>query len=652
MSKLTVAARVLEKLQKAPNREAKRVVQYLRGEGHRLPPQAEEAGLYSVMINQVTDLLDLMQDLKEMVFLVDRFAEAQQEYEPGFPPTSPLTQSYFYPHLYFDQAYGQAKETIGSVCLGLARAFQWHPQRLALLENLCHSQNSIFLHLGFSGKNIKLRDLRDGRELVSLNYSGYRGQKGDLIYARLLPSSPVSKVEEMITTPYLLKSSLTNWEHYLERHPDLQHWKTPSPWNYWLEFIDDGYCGHRRDAVFLDGLPEQATPPAKPDAKVSQYSLAQRWAPIALPESEGAPAGRPHMLFLMDEREGTVCKVDQTFGQWKPREIWDWLERHDLPPAGSELWLDDAELHAFLSPRMEQVKCGYRETLECLEVAVDKMHERFADPSEVCVVRHLGHREASQLFRSAQFFMREQPWKTLDSETVLAFLDPQGKQWGLVVMGSAGEQFGLAFYSSVDDALAALSGEFALPVFGFSSASECLVPSLDLDLIERENLELPGGEYPWIFSPRGVSQSQLRDLEWLLRQVPQLAQHQQLIEEGRRRLGVIDRLQNDPLHGYASAFLQSWGKESELAGQLAFLLAEFVLCELKPKTSLDKLGQIQALREIGYQYLQSQARKRKLNFALLCNLPDPQWKLRKAEVAVARRLSRFVREEMGGLDSP
>lgn len=653
MSKLTLSERILERLRKAPNRAATQVVRYLRSPDATSQPRCDEGSLYTEVINQVSYLIELMQDFKELSRLCDRFAEADEDYLPSYPPVSPVTNAFFYPHMFFDQAYGSARETLGQVCLQLGRAFSIHPQRLALLENLCQSRMGVYLHQGLVGNHIKLKDLLSGREFVAQSYSGYQGKAGDLLYARSLPSARGNQVEEMITTPYLLHDDLSEWQRYFERHPDALHLKHPPVWNYWLEFVFDGYVGHRDDAVFLEGLPDQAeTRPHRPDSPSQAvegcYSLSQRWSPAVVRESKKARPFRPSMLILVDEHRGTICKFDQRRQKWQPAEVADWLRRHALPPQGSQLWLDDSPLQAYLSEHLLDVQCELRESLPELERAMQSLSQHL-NPDQPSVVEILGRSEALQLFRSAHNFFVSRPWKTLDSETALAFRDRHDRQWGLVVMGSGGQEFGLAVYSSPAEAQAAIAGEEVMPVLGFSSAAEYQVGAQDLDLIERENLVLPNGEYPWVFAPltKTLSRTPLKDTEWLLRQVPRLAQNQhQPIEEQGLQLQLVVSPPSDLSERYAAIFLHYWGKNTDHAWQLADLLAHFATEKFAALKSSELQERMEALVAIGGQYLADQPRKKKLNLDYLRQLQVRECKFRPALASTAQLLRDFVRNEI------
>ncbi|MDP2958080.1 MAG: SEC-C metal-binding domain-containing protein [Longimicrobiales bacterium] len=64
--------------------------------------------------------------------------------------------------------------------------------------------------------------------------------------------------------------------------------------------------------------------------------------------------------------------------------------------------------------------------------------------------------EVAALFRAAAAFHRATPWKVVTSEQPVAAWMPGGRKWAMAVMGSGGEEFGLALYSQVSDYIAVL----------------------------------------------------------------------------------------------------------------------------------------------------------------------------------------------------
>ena len=219
--------------------------------------------LYANLMNQVTGLVEQMQDIKELGPLLDGWQEAEEEYQPGYPPTSPITTSYFTSWVCYDLHYGAAQETLGSICLKLGRAFGMHPERLRLLENLCHSHMGVFLNEGCSGAKLSLRDLVTGKAVAAIVPAGYHGNAGELWLARLLPPARFGLDWVVLTTPYVLVApGPTEWLQYFQRHGGAanyaQHMKQGTAGNYWMEFVFEGYLRHLAQAVFLTGLPDVA----------------------------------------------------------------------------------------------------------------------------------------------------------------------------------------------------------------------------------------------------------------------------------------------------------------------------------------------------------------------------------------------------------
>jgi len=110
--------------------------------------------------------------------------------------------------------------------------------------------------------------------------AGYRGRRGELWYARVLPPPLPDGTEHVVfTTPYLLlKPEKRDWQAYFSRTlpgaPPQDHFarherhmKFGPTRDYWNEFVLEAYVNHRTDVIFLEGLPD--VPESRPHSRIN-----------------------------------------------------------------------------------------------------------------------------------------------------------------------------------------------------------------------------------------------------------------------------------------------------------------------------------------------------------------------------------------------
>jgi len=101
----------------------------------------------------------------------------------------------------------------------------------------------VYLHEGREGDLVALRELATDEGYRAVVPSGYRGQRGELWYARVLPP-PVPDGYFARTLPGASRAAY-------ERH--MKYGLTNS---YWTEFVFEGYVNHQAEAIYLAGLPD------------------------------------------------------------------------------------------------------------------------------------------------------------------------------------------------------------------------------------------------------------------------------------------------------------------------------------------------------------------------------------------------------------
>jgi hypothetical protein len=230
--------------------------------------------------NQVSVMSQQLTALEEMAPFADILTEAEDLYMPSGPPMSPLTLSYFTCWAFFDVCVGPANETIGITTLKVGAAFGMHTQLLRLIRLMQESRMGLYTHEGAEGDRIILRDLATAAICHAIVPSGYRGQSGELWYARVLPPPMPDGSEHVVfTTPYvLLRPGMREWQAYLRRtlpgapeqariDANQRHMKYGPTRTYWNDFVFEGYVNHRTDAIYLAGLPD--IPESRPHSRVN-----------------------------------------------------------------------------------------------------------------------------------------------------------------------------------------------------------------------------------------------------------------------------------------------------------------------------------------------------------------------------------------------
>ncbi len=257
-----------------------------RGSGEDLHPA--HAAFVSAQ-NLVSVLSEALTEMKEMEPFVDLIGAAEDDYSPGSPPWSPLTQSFFTGWAFFDARVGTGGETLGTTILEVAARVPMPHDFLRLLPAMQGSRMGLFVQEAAPGADrgfpvVDLRELWTGVPCRALVPAGYAGTPGELWYARVLPpphgNGPPSVV---MTTPYILRRpGAADWKACIRRALEglpgggdaaaygeyMKFGPTP---RYWCDFVFEAYAGHRKEAIFLEGLPDD--PGSRPCSAVNDHGF-------------------------------------------------------------------------------------------------------------------------------------------------------------------------------------------------------------------------------------------------------------------------------------------------------------------------------------------------------------------------------------------
>ena len=181
---------------------------------------------------------------------------------------------------FFDACAGPANETIGTVVLEVGATFGTHPELLRLMRLMQDSRMGVYIHRGGEGDASVLEDLVTGAVYRAIVPAGYKGQKNENWYVRLLPPPfPGDKEHVAFTTPYIVvHPDFGEWLAYFRRtfpatagFADYErHMKYGPTREYWNDFVFEAYVNHQADAIYLAGLPD--IPESRPHSEVSQVT--------------------------------------------------------------------------------------------------------------------------------------------------------------------------------------------------------------------------------------------------------------------------------------------------------------------------------------------------------------------------------------------
>lgn len=197
------------------------------------------------------------------------FSKQEDLYGPGYPPQSPITNSYYNLWLQFDAAFGDDKETVGSCILDMTDILKIDGIQKTALKNLCDSRMGLYEITKInSNRNSTVRELLSNKTFEVKFDVHYSGQIGDFVYIRILPDLLANGPYTALGVPYhVCGYSENEWTNYFKKHGidkasesfERQlhdHMKQGKDKNYWTEYTFWAYMQHRPDVIYLTGLPD------------------------------------------------------------------------------------------------------------------------------------------------------------------------------------------------------------------------------------------------------------------------------------------------------------------------------------------------------------------------------------------------------------
>jgi hypothetical protein len=221
------------------------------------------------LISMFAEHLSTTKEARQFARIV---AAAEDTYMPSYPPISPVTHSHFAMWSLFDVEFGQSRETIGTCFLHIAKLIDLPASLQAAAASMQASRLGLYVHCGHDDRFVTLREVGSDRPVRCFVPAGYRGEVDEIWLARLLPPAGSRfDYHVAITTPYIIIGEHEPaWLAYLDRErrrigskalarkmdATAYTMKYGPSVNHWNEYIFCAYAGHRVDAVFLTGIPD------------------------------------------------------------------------------------------------------------------------------------------------------------------------------------------------------------------------------------------------------------------------------------------------------------------------------------------------------------------------------------------------------------
>jgi hypothetical protein len=320
----------------------------------------------------------------------------------------------------------------------------------------------------------------------------------------------------------------------------------------------------RRLHLVEGGAPVPAGLPEDVPTKPWEIALVPMLASLA-----DDPAARP--VALLTVSDGFVIGADiLNRPPAEPAELAPIVERAVLTAIG-KLGVTPGRVHvrhesvaAELAPRLAARGIGVAAVSELpgAAEAARGLHDQFSGgPPGALLLSHpdtwagwgLPRELVAELFSASAAYHRAAPWRVVPDDRILRTEVPGGRTWWIMVLGNAGEQFGISLFENAGDIEQLFADSDPMSPF---ARSEGVMVSITFDRggdvprptrqeIREARWEIAGpAAYPQLMvlnTPGGgITQGQVRDLISCLRAVPRFVeQHRQILED--------DRLQAAPL---------------------------------------------------------------------------------------------------------
>lgn len=226
--------------------------------------------LYGAVQKAISCFGEQVLDHPSLIKQNNEIAAIDEEYMPSYPPRAPLTGS-FANNLYFlDFPLNRQGETVANLFLKY-QPLPKRPQVLAqAVQYLSESRCGFYEIKQVNGHLLTVQELHSEELFDAVCASNYKGQVGEIWLCRFIPSLHESEEFEItISTPYVLRGhTRKEYESFLKRqrlrtkNEDEETlltrvFKRPRDFEYWPEFIFQGYLTHSNVHIELLGIPDR-----------------------------------------------------------------------------------------------------------------------------------------------------------------------------------------------------------------------------------------------------------------------------------------------------------------------------------------------------------------------------------------------------------
>jgi hypothetical protein len=222
---------------------------------------------YAAALNTANEFATQAMDFPELTPFNNQLVDIQEEYQPSYPPLSPVTSAFFTGWMVLDARDSFTKMTLGDLFvyyLSQVNKFDYVQKAMTgLNDSFC----SFYEVLEVDIQGLMLWDLAGKQEVRCWCSSGYSGGKGEIWYVRVVPPL-VEGSNRSVTmgTPYVFRdSSHHRWEDFFQRYlasgnggdrslrAYLKHGKSLG---YWLEFVFQAFTGYTGNMILATGVPD------------------------------------------------------------------------------------------------------------------------------------------------------------------------------------------------------------------------------------------------------------------------------------------------------------------------------------------------------------------------------------------------------------
>jgi len=219
---------------------------------------------YMYTLSSIMPLVNLVTSMPDLAAYRKLSEEQEDLYAPGYPPMSPVTDSYYQWRDLCDLRFGNENLTVMEILIEMASFLPMNSGVVDIMKKMSESRMGLYELKEYHEDKIVLQEVVSKKTFKVYSSSGYQGKIGQLWYVRLVPPLMDSiDYHAVMTTPYVVASAgVREWEAFFLKnninegnlYPFMKY--GPSI-NYWSEFIFWGFLNYVDTAIFMTGFPDK-----------------------------------------------------------------------------------------------------------------------------------------------------------------------------------------------------------------------------------------------------------------------------------------------------------------------------------------------------------------------------------------------------------